>query len=53
MQGVLADFKAAFERNGGLAFLNGLVEELLHAAALQADQVVMVTALVEFKNRFV
>ena len=53
MQGVLADFKAAFERNGGLAFLNGLVEELLHAAALQADKVIMVTALVEFKNRFV
>ncbi len=53
MQGVLADFKTAFERNGGLAFLNGLVVELLHAAALQADKVIVVPTLVEFKNRFV
>lgn len=53
MQRVFANFESAFGGDRGLPPFNGLVEELLDATALQADEVVMVAALIEFEDGFV
>jgi hypothetical protein len=50
-QGVRLQFEAMLRCNPLLSLFNGGVEKLFHAAALQADQVVVVRALVEFENR--
>ena len=50
---MLADVEAAFSRNRGLAFFDRFIDELLDASALQADQMVVVAALIEFEYRFV
>jgi len=47
---MFADFKAAFERNCGLALFDRFIEEFLDTAALQADQMIMMSTLIQFKD---
>ena len=47
------DGEAAFLGDAGLAFFDFGVEELLDLAALQADQMVVVVALVQLEHRLV
>ena len=53
LQRVVVDGEAAFLGDAGLAFFDFGVEELLDLAALQADQMIVVVALVEFEHRLV
>lgn len=53
VEGVFADGEAVFLGDFFLAFFNVGVAEFFHFPALQADQVVVVVALVEFEHRFV
>jgi dihydroxyacetone kinase DhaKLM complex PTS-EIIA-like component DhaM len=53
LQRVVVDREAAFLGDAVLAFLDFGVEEFLDLAALQADQMVVVVALVEFEHRLV
>ena len=50
---MFSQFEAMLGGDGTLARLDFRIVELLHAAALHAQQVVVVTALVEFVDRFV
>jgi len=49
---VLADLEAAFAGDPELPLFDFRIEEFLDPAALQADQVVVVTALVQFEYGF-
>src|SRR5260370_24985643 len=48
---VLADLKSAIAGDLGLALFDLGIEEFLDAAALQADQVVVLPTLIELENR--
>ena len=50
VQRVLVDFEAALARDLGLPLFDLGVEELLDAAALQAHEVIVVAALIEFEH---
>jgi hypothetical protein len=50
-KGMILQFKAMSLRNLTLTLFNAWVEELLNTTAVKADQMVVVTALVEFKDR--
>ena len=50
---MFGQFEAMFLRNGMLATLDFFVVKLFYMAALQAKQVVVMAAPVEFVNRFV
>src|SRR5207302_348161 len=52
VQGVLADLEAAIARDPELPLFDLRIEEFLNAAALQANQVIVVTALVQLEHRF-
>jgi len=47
---MLADLEAEAPGNGGLARLDSLFGEFLHAAAFQADDVIVMAALVQFED---
>ena len=50
---MFADVETAFLRNGGLSLFNFRVKEFFDAPALQADQVIVVPALVKLEDRLV
>jgi hypothetical protein len=53
MQRVFRQFEAMFFRDGMLATFNFFVEKLFHMAALQAQQVIVMAAAIEFVHRLI
>ena len=51
IKGVIIDSESSLMRDAPLSMLDLRVVELFHAATLQADQMIVMTAFVEFKNR--
>jgi hypothetical protein len=50
-QRVISDLEAAFESNLVLALLDFRIVKLFHAAAIQANQMVMMRAFIQLENR--
>lgn len=53
IKGVFVDAEATLLSRLTLAFLDFFIAELLHQPALQADNVVMMVAVIQFKHRLV
>lgn len=53
MERVVVDGKSALRGNFFLAALDFLIEKFFHTSALQAYQMIVMSAAIEFINRFI